>query len=1673
MAAAIMVLLAAMSPTPCHGDDGYLTLVNPSPCGITVNFRQLCYIWWLPSFGVDCCPPNSGKACDGVEVNAGQSTTIHYGCDPYPLMALEVYGPGCTLLPTANPFSPFDKTLYVGCGGGFGPGDPRDPGCPPGTPEGCCGAASGQGPTAGVGASSGSGTAGPSGPVAPGGGAGGAAGPGDASDGCGDCMGAPVWSVSLPYVSVWLRDQPLPAYYPAIGPPVALKLSYKQREAVSGFYTNVFSFGKRFNFSWFSYVTLDISGNNVVHLPGGGTYTLAGTNDYYSNIQLSGDTNSGYTVSYPDGSKDVYGLVVTNSAGNFLSAFLTERRNPASQMTTLYYNPWTASSSPIIRLACVVDGNGGTNTVSYVTSNGYSTNLISQVTDPFGRSCTMLYDTSGGHCTNITDSAGLPSSFIWDNNDWITNMATPYGVTSFAIVDASIANAPNGRSVLVTQPDGGHHLFLCTNGAPGIANSYGSGDVPNVSPYGNTFDNSNLSQRNTFRWGPRQYANLSTTTISSFTASDFRLAAMKHWLTSDGVNPDATLSLSRDPSPDAAGSIDGQKTWYDYAGKTNNAYQGTQVLPLVVARVLPDGSTWFGRTDRNIFGNVTTNASTYSVAGTVHVCTNLFGYDSAGIDLLAATNALGVQVSSNRYNAFHQVLTNFNALNEATVNTYDSTQRLTSVTGPSGLVSTNLFGSDNFLSSTYDYAVVGGSTVYYRTNSLTWASALVATQTDPRGLTITKTWDALARLRRVDYPDGTFVTNIYDKLDLVRVVDRMGFTNSYGYDSMRRRTSWTNALGYYTIWNYCSCGSLDSVQDRMGNLTYYFYDNQGRRTNSVFGDGYALTNQFNLIGQTTNVTDSGSASTTNWFNNQGLITSVNNAAGQMRATTFDALDRPTNTVDANAVTVVSTFDSLDRLVSRSYADGGVENWTYTAGFAGATGYTNQVGNTVIYGFDPLNRMTNQQFVGVSTQSFAYSSASDLLTLTDGKGQLTSWNYTTEGLVSNKVDATSTVILVYAYDPGQRLTNRWSKARGNTRYLWGARNLTNIAYPASGSITYKFDALDRLTNMVDSVGTTVYSYTAVGQLLSEDGPFASDTVTNGYLNRLRTALSLQQPTGFWTNGFIWDGARRMTNVTSQAGAFAYTLGGAGSASPLTKKILLPNTAYITNVFDAEARLLSTALEHSGDTVLDSYAYIYNPANQRTNLTRRDTSTVAYSYDGAGELTIADSSANAEDRGYLYDAAFNLDTRTNNGVTGAFKVDTLNQLTNAPSPAVNQTYDANGNLVTSHSGKVALVYDDENQLIQWFQYQSGSTCLLNGDLRTDFVYDGLRRLRKRVEYMYETNSSSSSSSQSGGGAPPPSGGGGGSCNLGGWTNISVTEYIYDGKRVIQERDSNNTPTVSYTRGPDLSRSLEGAGGIGGLLARSSGYSGGNWGTHYFYFCDGGGNVTYMLDSSQGSAATYRYDPYGNIVSKSGVIADANVYRFSSKEIHINSGMYYYLYRFYDTNPQRWINRDPVEEEGGLNLYVYVGNEPIGYVDSLGLGRVCLIKYLLVTSYNDKGPGSDSSHFGKSGSVGPGTVAVANYSSQKKKPTRPATPYYEYGSSVTVYDPSGKVVYTGEVHDTGAGWDSRHHNVPPGDWIDIWLPGKEARRFGKQKLKVRICYDDPCAKTDEVIDLTDPSP
>jgi RHS repeat-associated protein len=82
-----------------------------------------------------------------------------------------------------------------------------------------------------------------------------------------------------------------------------------------------------------------------------------------------------------------------------------------------------------------------------------------------------------------------------------------------------------------------------------------------------------------------------------------------------------------------------------------------------------------------------------------------------------------------------------------------------------------------------------------------------------------------------------------------------------------------------------------------------------------------------------------------------------------------------------------------------------------------------------------------------------------------------------------------------------------------------------------------------------------------------------------------------------------------------------------------------------------------------------------------------------------------------------------------------------------------------------------------------------------------------------------------------------------------------------------------------------------------------------------------------------ATYDYGPFGELIRATGPYAAANSYRFSTKPQDVDTGHLYYNYRPYSTKIGRWLTRDPVEENGGLNLYGFVGNSGVGKWDVLG--------------------------------------------------------------------------------------------------------------------------------------------
>jgi YD repeat-containing protein len=1172
---------------------------------------------------------------------------------------------------------------------------------------------------------------------------------------CPACSGMPAWFVSEPYVNLWIADQPI-SYLTSRGKLFPFQLTYKQRDTRVA---TIFSTAG-WNNSWQSYVhmqstiinTMSFAASDIsVYLPNGGEVDMAhgaGATRYdpetrlmvmQQGLALSGGYDSGdygLRVVHPDGSQDIYGLVsVVSISGDYpyANCGLTRHIDPNGDTTWFQYDSY---GGPYV-LTFVVDPDGRTNVLSYNTS----TSLLLAVTNAYGQSAHFKYD-SHNNLTNIVDAQGLSSSIAWDTNNYPTSLTTPYGTTTFSIFANSVVATTNDaegnfggddlidRAVQVTDPVGANYLYMyrydCSSASPvNMSPTFSSSDVPTGTPLG-TLDSgagsstntlAGVCYRNSFYWGPRQFAGLSTSVYSSLDANDYLRGRMQHWLEdTNQLYLTGYLSVKREPSQD--GSTEGLKTFYDYQGKLSgyNFCAGSYSIPSVQAWRLPSGETHYEYFKFDYFGNTTNDITTYTLAnGSAGTRTNQFIYgDNTYSNLIGTWNGSGFQNTANitpytvpdlltkvigadgntiwanggfdtvtwtnfyytpsqtngtittslrvlpdyATNGLGQVATTFYTSAGAPINYYDMFQgssfgtnynygtleattfggynKVTSITSVAGLTTTNIYNANGFLTQTIDLQTGKTNSVSYTSNGV------LNTFTNELGLNLTVTWDSLLRQTSIQFPDGTSISNRYDKLDLTGVRDRLGNWTTYSYDGARHLIAVTNANNTVTLYSWCSCGALTTILDPLGNTTSFNYDNQGNLTNASFADGTTLSYQYDLAARPKSIVDGSNHSLQLAYNNQGSITIVSNAFGLLQQITYDIRDRKMIITDANSVTVSNTFDGLDRILTCLWPNGTVEGYGYSP--QGLAFYTNRDQQVTFYGRDSAMRVVAITNANREVTLYSYDAANDQISMVDGLNHTNSWKYNQFGWLTNKVDGIGRNSIRFAYNANGWITNRSTPEKGSTAYAYdNVGNLLSVAYPQL-TITYAYDAMNHMTNMVDATGTTAFSYTQIGQLAGENGPWANDTVAYTYSQGLRTALSLSQPSGSWSQTYNYDAAWRMTNTVSPAGAFSYSYKYL-PASSLVSQILLPNGATITNSYDAMARLTKTALNNFWGATLDGYSYQYDAFGLATNMSRNfglTTSTVSAGYDNIGQIlawTAKEAGGNPrlnEQLGWAYDA-----------------------------------------------------------------------------------------------------------------------------------------------------------------------------------------------------------------------------------------------------------------------------------------------------------------------------------------------------------------------------------------------------------------------------------------------------
>jgi len=161
--------------------------------------------------------------------------------------------------------------------------------------------------------------------------------------------------------------------------------------------------------------------------------------------------------------------------------------------------------------------------------------------------------------------------------------------------------------------------------------------------------------------------------------------------------------------------------------------------------------------------------------------------------------------------------------------------------------------------------------------------------------------------------------------------------------------------------------------------------------------------------------------------------------------------------------------------------------------------------------------------------------------------------------------------------------------------------------------------------------------------------------------------------------------------------------------------------------------------------------------------------------------------------------------------------------------------------------------------------------------------------------------------------------------------TTKYCYDGEQVVAEY-SGSTLVKKFVYGPGIDEPI--------CMIAVAGESE----TVYYYHFDGLGSVAALSDVNSVIVERYSYDVFGEPNTTSSI---GNPYLFTGRRYDDEVSMYYYRARYYKPGIGRFLQTDPIGYAGGLNLYTYCGNDPINWIDPLGLHIMNILPMMRVPS------------------------------------------------------------------------------------------------------------------------------
>ncbi|MEW6026192.1 MAG: RHS repeat-associated core domain-containing protein [Planctomycetota bacterium] len=872
---------------------------------------------------------------------------------------------------------------------------------------------------------------------------------------------------------------------------------------------------------------------------------------------------------------------------------------------------------------------------------------------------------------------------------------------------------------------------------------------------------------------------------------------------------------------------------------------------------------------------------------------------------------------------------------------YDANGNRTRITDPEGHITSYTYNIKDQIETMTD--AEGNVTRYEYENCGCCGAAWV---TDPRGNTTYTKYDELKRVKYVRTPQDNITTAyVYDKAGrLTQTIGPWYDTNQNGatddtdladiryteYDKDDRIIkTWVNSHPA-TMYAYDKAGNVTRIIDPEGAVTehqynrcrhlvkttvdpsglnectFYKYDTIGRQIEVTAGYGTPLAtttysdydNANRLIRQ---YTADPLYATTYQYNKRGQQTSVTDAESRMTQYFYDLSGRLIRTTDARGYYTDYEYNKDGLRTQLTYYRNGLPVDTLY------TYYRNHLlWTTDLPGFAGRNVTTN-----------VYDGNGNLVSKTDAKGQE----------------------IVYTYDKNNRMTGK--QADQLTTYTYDASSNLLTTLDANTDTINEYDDLSRLTKVTDRKYTPakVIEYT-----YWDDG----------------TRKTMLEPEGALVE-YGYDKAKRLLSVKrNNVTEATYQYNRLGQRVKLTNG----SNAYTEYQYNHPLRWLTQISNRkSNGSIISSFAYTHDKVGNRKTMqiqSGQSVESVVYDYDPTYQLINEQRTGSASYQlAWTYDEVGNRLNQTKDGAVTSYTYNDANQLISEISGGVTTSYeyDANGNQIVKRSPLLSILRgrfgierlpgrgpwrgligrhlipkkggetdeaedtdeeEDDSELaeldragitqaqapqieIAWrYDYDHENRQV---KITRELLVNGQVRWSREVgEYKYNAAGSRIEK------------------KVFGRRNRPVTtRYILDGANIIADYTLQSgiyNLTASYLT-PFLDQNL--------LMTRAS--------MPYYYMVDGLGSVRNIIDQRQRVRNRYDYYAFGETLSQ--VEGVSNRYRFTSREWDSESANYYYRARYYTPITGRFIARDPIEYEGGINFYTYVGNNSVNKIDPSGTG------------------------------------------------------------------------------------------------------------------------------------------